>query len=143
MVRSRKSGKYRNVGLLILRIGLGIILIIHGTPKLFGGPEMWTEVGQATQSIGIHFIPMFFGFMAAITEFFGGLFLIFGLFFKPTLSMLIVVMLVATTSSIAAGDNFTSISHSIELAIVFISLLFIGPGKLSLDNRLQSRNHRY
>ncbi|MDZ7716854.1 MAG: DoxX family protein [Balneolaceae bacterium] len=143
MVRSRKSGKYRNVGLLILRIGLGIMLIIHGSPKLFGGPEMWTEVGQATQSLGINFTPMFFGFMAAITEFFGGIFLLLGLFFKPTLSMLIVVMIVATATNIAANDGFAAISHSIELAIVFISLLFIGPGKLSLDNRLQSRSHRY
>lgn len=141
-MRRRNSGTYRNIGILILRVGLGIMMMLHGYPKLFGGPEMWAELGTATQSIGIDYAPVFFGFMAGVTEFFGGLFLILGLFLRPTLVLLVVVMTVAAASHISAGDGFTDISHSIELAIVFVSLLIIGPGEYSLDRKLNSRKRR-
>lgn len=141
-MRRRNSGTYRNIGILILRVGLGIMMMMHGYPKLFGGPEMWAELGTATQSLGINFAPIFFGFMASVTEFFGGLFLVFGLFFRPSLLLLFVVMLVAAASHISAGDGFTDTSHSIELAIVFVSLLIIGPGEYSLDQKLNSRKQR-
>ncbi len=144
MLKNRKRGDYRNIGLLILRIGLGIMFILHGYPKMFGGPEIWTEVGGAMQYLGIDTAPMFFGFMAGVIEFFGGIFLIGGLFFTPTTFCLMLVMLAATAKHIGAADGFASYSHSIEIAIVFLSLLFIGPGKLSLDRKLQAkRNRRY
>lgn len=141
-VRSRNTGYYRNVGLLILRVGLGIMFILHGYPKVFGGPEEWKEIGQVMQYFGIETAPMFFGFMAGIAEFFGGIFLLLGLYFTPSLILLITVMFVAAVSHIQGGDNFSQISHAIELGIVFFSLLFIGPGKLSLDNRLNKRRRR-
>lgn len=142
MMRRRNTGSYQDIGLLILRIGLGIMMMLHGYPKLFGGPEMWAELGTATQSVGITFAPVFFGFMASITEFFGGLFLLLGLFFRPALVLLIVVMIVAAASHLSAGDGFTDTSHSIELAIVFLSMLLIGSGKYSLDKKLNNRKHR-
>lgn len=142
MVRSGRSGLYRNIGLLFLRVGLGIMFILHGYPKVFGGPEKWEEVGQATQYIGLDFAPMFFGFMGGIAEFFGGIFLIFGLFFTPALLMLIAVMIVAAANEIGLGNSFSDIAHPIELAIVFISLLFIGTGKYSLDFKLGARRRR-
>lgn len=141
-MQRRKTDPYKDIGLLILRVGLGIMFMLHGYPKVFGGPEMWAEVGSATQSIGIDFSPVFFGFMAGITELFGGLFLLLGLFFKPALGMLTVVMAVATASHISAGDSFSAVSQSIEIAIVFISLFFIGSGKYSLDRKLKSRSRR-
>lgn len=141
-MRRRDSAPYQHIGILILRIGLGIMMMLHGYPKLFGGPEMWADLGTATQSVGVDFAPVFFGFMASITEFFGGLFLLLGLFFRPALLFLIIVMGVAAASHITAGDGFTDISHSVELAIVFAGMLFVGSGEYSLDNKLNNRSHR-
>lgn len=140
MLNKRKRSDLRNIGLLILRVGLGIMLILHGYPKMFGGPEKWTEVGAAAQYAGIDFAPMFFGFMAGVTEFFGGIFLILGVFFIPTVLFLIVVMFVAAMKQIGVGESFVHYSHSIEIAIVFLGMLFIGPGKYSLDRKLQKRS---
>lgn len=139
----KQSVKLTNLGILILRIGLGIMFIIHGYPKVFGGPEMWKQVGAATQYIGIDAWPIFFGFMAGIAEFFGGLFLLLGLFFRTTLGVLIVLMIVATASHLGQGDSFGLVSHPVELAIVFISLLFIGPGKHNLDSKLLRHKRRF
>ncbi|MGM0547243.1 MAG: DoxX family protein [Bacteroidota bacterium] len=143
MTPIRKRGIYRNIGLLIIRIGLGIMFILHGYPKMFGGPDKWVEVGSAMQFLGMDFAPMFFGFMAGVTEFFGGIFLLFGLFFTPSLIFLFLVMIVATIKNIGSGEEFAYYAHSIEMGIVFMGLLFIGPGKYSLDRKLQKKNRRY
>lgn len=142
MVKRRKSVQYLHTGLLILRVGLGIMFILHGYPKLFGGPEMWARVGATAEIVGIESLPVVFGFLAGVTEFFGGIFLLFGLFFRPALIFLTVVMAVAASTHITQGDPFATVSHSIELGIVFISLLFIGPGRYSVDHKLNARDRR-
>ena len=52
-----KLNKYRDAGLLILRIGIGILFIRHGYVKLSGGPETWTGLGHALSALGIGFAP--------------------------------------------------------------------------------------
>ena len=76
-------GKYKNYGLWIIRVGLGILFIYHGYPKLFGGPHKWEGLGGAMGYMGIHFSPVAWGFLSAITETIGGLLVILGLAFRP------------------------------------------------------------
>lgn len=128
-------GKYRNTGLLLLRIGLGVMFVFHGYPKLLGGPENWTMIGSATQHIGIDFIPVFWGLMAAITETFGGFLLLIGLAFRPVCILLIINLTIASSMHLGQGQGLSGASHAIELAIVFAGLLFIGPGKYSVDKK--------
>lgn len=128
-------GKYRNTGLLLLRIGLGIMFIIHGFPKLAGGPSGWTSLGGSMKVVGINFMPIFWGFMAAATETFGGFLLIVGLFFRPALILLVFTMIIAALVHFGQGEGLQDASHAIELAIVFIGLIFIGPGKYSVDKK--------
>jgi len=127
--------RFRDLGLLILRVGLGVMMALaHGWPKLQGGTETWRNVGQAIGALGIEFAPTFWGFMAAFTEFFGGLLLALGLFFRPATALLLFVMIVAAVMHASAGDSFgQATSRPIELGIVFAALLLIGPGRLSLD----------
>lgn len=126
-----------------MRTGLGILFILKGYPTVFGGPEAWESYGEMMQYVGIEFAPMFFGFIIAIIEFFGGIFLILGLFFTPTLISLILVMIVLVVKEILIGGGFALLSNPIMLAIIFFSLLFIGPGQQSLDNYLKSRRRLY
>jgi putative oxidoreductase len=123
----------RDLGLLLLRIALGIMFMLHGWPKIAGGGEKWTAIGGSMSSFGIEFMPGFWGFMAAFTEFFGGFLFIIGLFFRPVNLLLLLTMIVATAKHAAAGDGFIGYSHALEAGILFFSLLFIGPGRYSLD----------
>ena len=75
--------KYRDEGLLILRIGLGIMFILHGLPKMMGGPEQWAGLGMAMGNLGITFAPAFWGFMAAFAELVGGICLLLGIMLRP------------------------------------------------------------
>lgn len=125
----------RDLGLLLLRIALGIMFMLHGWPKITGGSEKWTAIGGSMESFGINFFPGFWGFMAAFSEFFGGFLFILGLFFRPVNLMLFITMMVATAKHVTAGDGFGGYSHALEAGILFFSLLFIGPGRFSLDEK--------
>ncbi len=127
-------GKYRDAGLLFLRIGLGAAFIIHGLPKLTGGPKLWASLGKNMSELGIDFLPAFWGFMAAATEGIGGIFLILGFCYRPVCLLLTFTMIVATlTLASAKNADFTTYSHPLKMAVVFVSLAFIGPGKFSID----------
>jgi putative oxidoreductase len=127
------SSNFQNFGLLVLRLGIGAAFILHGLPKLAGGPELWAQLGAATGAAGIHFLPAFWGFMAAFAEFFGGVCLIAGLFTRVFSVLLTATMAVAATMHLSKGDDFTVASHAIEMGVVFLSLMFMGPGRISLD----------
>ena len=121
-----------DAGLLVLRIGIGFMFIIHGAPKLFGGPESWQALGEMGMStFGIGFGLSFWGFMAAFAEFFGGLCLIIGFLTRPFAILLFINMFVAAAMHLANGDGFKGASHAIEAGIVFLSLLISGPGRYS------------
>lgn len=132
----RAGYKWRHFGLLLLRVGIGLMFILHGWPKLAGGAERWEMLGQSMQAVGIAFAPTFWGFMAAFAETVGGLLLILGFLFRPACLLLVITMLVATAMHAVAGDGFGGYSHALEAAILFFSLLFIGPGKYSIDHEL-------
>lgn len=127
-------GNYKNTGLLIIRIALGMMFIMYGYPKITGGPEMWKGVGTAMGHVGITFTPVVWGFLAALTETLGGFLLIIGLAFRPTALLLAFVMVIAALSHYKA-EGFMSASHPIELLAVFIGLAMVGPGKYSVDKR--------
>lgn len=129
-------GKYKNTGLLLLRIGLGLsFLLLHGYPKLMGGPTTWKAVGSAMAHVGIDAYPVVWGFLAGLTEALGGLFILMGLFFRPASILLAFTMLVAGLNHLGAGDGILGASHPLELMFVFIALAFVGPGKYSVDKR--------
>jgi putative oxidoreductase len=119
----------RDLGLLLLRVGLGGMFVYHGLPKLLSGPARWETLGRATRALGIDFAPTFFGLMAALAEAGGGLCLMLGVLFRPALALLATTMIVAAATHLDRGDGFGKASHAIEAAIVFASLILIGPGR--------------
>lgn len=126
-------GKYTNLGLLLMRAGVGAMMIVHGYPKLIGGPEKWTKLGASMANLNVHVYPTFWGFMAGAAEALGGLLLILGLAFRPASFLLLFTMVVAAVSHFAKGDDLLRSSHAIELAFVFLGFFFIGPGRYSID----------
>ena len=130
------SYRTRDLGLLIMRVGLGMMFTMHGYPKLMGGAPAWTEIGGVMKLVGINVAPTAWGFMAAASEAIGGQLLAVGLFFRFTCLALFVTMGMATIMHVSKGDNFGGYSHAVESAFVFLGLLFIGPGRYSVDQLL-------
>lgn len=124
--------RHRDFGLFLLRIGIGGMFMTHGVPKLIGGPATWERLGGAMRHLGIDFAPTFWGFMAAFAEAGGGLCLALGVAFRPACALMFATMFVAATKHLVEGDGLGKASHAIEAAIVFLSLLLIGPGSWKL-----------
>lgn len=132
----KSLSQYQDAGLLIIRLGLGIMFILHGQPKLFGGVEAWESLGaKGMGALGVNVAPAFWGFMAGFAEFAGGILLILGFFFRPACLLLLFTMIVAATTHLVGGDGIKVASHAIEAGVVFLGLFFIGPGKYSLDSK--------
>jgi len=126
--------RWKPIGFLILRAGIGSMFIYHGMGKFLAGPDVLAKVGSALSFLGIHSGHYFFGIMAALSEVGGGACLILGLFFLPASFFLFFTMCVASTMHLLNGDGLKVASHAVEAGILFLSLMFIGPGPLALDN---------
>lgn len=127
--------KYRDAGLFILRVGIGICFIAHGWPKI-SNPEGWKGLGSAIGALGFTVpdaIAKGLGFLAALSEFGGGICLILGFLFRPACILMAGTMGVALTMHLKSGDPFLKYSHALESLILFVSLIFIGPGKISIE----------
>jgi putative oxidoreductase len=132
--------RYRDVGLLLLRVGIGLSYVGYGAPKLFGGPGVWEDLGQAMKYLGITFLPTVWGFLAAVSEFFGGMALVVGGLLRPAAFFLVCTMFVATVQHFGRGDGYSGGAfHSIEMGVVCLSLLFMGAGRYSLEGWLTRR----
>ncbi|MDX1763979.1 MAG: DoxX family protein [bacterium] len=128
--------RYRDWGILFLRIGLGIAFLFHGVPKLLGGPGAWAGLGSAAMApLGISFAPAAWGLMAALSETVGGLLLILGLLFRPACLLLAITMMVALNMHVSKGDPFKVYSHAMEAGIVFLALTLIGPGRFVVKRK--------
>ncbi|OOQ61303.1 DoxX family protein [Mucilaginibacter pedocola] len=118
-----------NIALLILRIGIGSMFILHGWPKLQGGPDGWHRLGQNMQYLGINFLPTFWGFMAMVAEFFGGMLLIAGIAVRPAAALMFITMLVAALSNLGKGYGLEGIVEITELGSALLALLIAGGGR--------------
>jgi putative oxidoreductase len=136
----------RDAGLLMLRLTLGALFLwAHGWAKLTGGIDGWRGIGSAMSSVGITFWPVFWGFMATMAETAGIVLFIIGFAFRPACLLVAFTMAIAGVymwhhplKPIGLPDSASlgalgSASHAWELGLVFFSMIFIGPGKYSVD----------
>ena len=129
----------RDAGLLMLRLTLGALFLwAHGWHKLAGGTDLWHEIGGAMKLFGITFWPTFWGFLATMAETAGVVLFMIGLAFRPACLVIAITMAIAGIFSWhhPISKDFGplgSASHAWELGILFFSMMFIGPGKYSVD----------
>lgn len=126
--------QYRDIGLLLLRLGIGTMMVFHGWPKLAGGIHQWEKLGKAMGALlGINFFPVFWGFSAAMVETLGGVLIVIGCCFRPVTILMTFNFIVATVLIYKTSHQFIEWSRPAEMLILFFSLIFIGAGKYSVD----------
>jgi len=125
--------KFRDFGLLLLRVLFGLYLAFgHGLGKITGGPEQWAGLGGTMEIFGLGFAPTFWGFMAAIAEFVCALLVAVGFLTRPAALLVVINMSVAATAHIT-GVIDGGPEMALLYGIAFLSLIFVGPGKYSVD----------
>jgi putative oxidoreductase len=126
-----------DIGLLLLRLVVGLTLAAHGAQKLFGwfgGPGL-DGTGQFFAMLG--FPPgRRHALMAGLAESGGGLSLALGFLTPAAVAIVISVMFVAAMSvHVKKGFFLTNggYEYTLVLSIAALAVAFTGPGSLSVD----------
>lgn len=132
---TRVSPASVDAALFFIRLVVGAAFMFHGWGKI-QSPFSWMPPGSP--------VPGFFQFLAALSEFGGGLALIVGLLARlGALGIVFTMIVAASMHAFVFHDPFvntTGQGGSFELPLVFLSIaVFIvvnGPGRFSLDAKI-------
>lgn len=125
--------KYRETGLLLFRASIGLIFIILIAPVLWSGQGSWERFGSAMHHLDFHSHYRFWGFLGGILGCVGGVLMVFGLFFRIGVLFALAITLVHLVAVWDSHGDFHTRLPALEMAILLVSLLLIGPGKYSVD----------
>jgi putative oxidoreductase len=130
-MRLQFLSKYREVGLLLLRVSLGLLFVYLNAPTLLSGPASWAHLGASHR--GLHSHLQLWGFLEAFLASLGGLLMVFGLFFRIGVLMTFSLSLVHAIAVLKGSVGLHPALSALETCVVLFSLLFVGPGKFSVD----------
>lgn len=123
----------KDLGILILRIGVGALFFHYGFEHLKKGKTEWEWMGSQLASFGITFTPTLWGFFASLIQTCGGLLCIIGLKMRVAALLIACIMLVAIDVHKKKETKTNAIALPITLFITLISLSISGSGRFSLD----------
>jgi len=118
-----------SVGLLLLRVYAGLALMQHGQRKI-ADPFHWMGSGPGKPAAVLQFL-------AAVSEYLGGIALLLGLLTPLAALGIACTMAYATWMHVSRGDPFVGRGASFEPALGYLVtallLMLAGPGAFSLD----------
>jgi putative oxidoreductase len=126
------------LGLLVLRIVLGVIFFTHGYPKIMR-PSL-----DLQQVFTQHGLPAQFVYVAGILEVFGGILLALGLFTRPAALLVTVEMGVTIWKLHSSGGILAVHLYEFPLALgaACLALATVGAGPVSADEGLLGSSGR-
>lgn len=141
------SEKALQVGILVVRVGLGLVMFYYGSQKmlgLFGGAGFGPTLTRFQEGMGI---PPLFGTLAIFAEFFGGLGLMLGFLTRVAAFGVASTMAVATFVSFGRAGGVEALMSGqpqqanqilfpLSLLLAAIGLVLTGAGQLSLDQKV-------
>lgn len=122
---------FEMLGPVFLRIGLAVVFMAHGYPKLFK-KENFLGTAQFFESINIK-PGKFWVIVVGVVEFFGGILLIVGLFTQLVALLLAVDMLVAILKVNFKKGLVGGYEFELILLLSALVLVVLGAGVFSLD----------
>jgi putative oxidoreductase len=129
-----------SLGLLILRLVVGLTMAAHGAQKLFGwfGGYGLQGTGGFLEKLGF-FPGRRNALFAGLAEFTGGLLLALGLATPLAATLIVSVMFVAVATVHLKNGYFNSnqgYEYNLTLAVVALGIAIMGAGAVSLDAAL-------
>lgn len=126
-----------NIGLLLIRLVIGILFIGHGAQKLFGwfGGYGLKGTGGWLESIGMK-PGVTMALMAGLTELIGGILFALGLI-TPLGGIMIAATMVIAIAKVHGANGLWSTSNGYEYNLVLLAvtlgIALAGPGQYALD----------
>lgn len=119
--------------LLLLRMGLGLMMLTHGVPKLMHFTRMAPGFFDPFHVNGYFSLGL-----VVFAEVFCALFLVLGLFTRGFVIPLLIEMIVIILM-VHQHDGFSRQELPAHYLLGFLIILILGPGKISLDRLVSGR----
>jgi putative oxidoreductase len=129
-----------NLALLVLRTGVGAVMLAHGINHIFGGGKI-AGTGRWFASLGMK-PGILHAWLASVTEIGGGALLVLGLLTPLGGAAVVGVMLVALITN-HRGNGFFIFrpgegwEYVMTLTLVGFAVAVLGPGEWSLDHAFE------
>lgn len=126
----RYLDRLQPLALLVLRVVLGVIMIAHGFPKVFGGMSHHVQV---VSGLGL---PGWLAYCSAAAESLGGVLVLVGLLTRLsalaiTIDMAVAIWGVHWKNGLKAEHGY---EFTLSLAAIAFALVFFGAGPISIDS---------
>ena len=121
--------KLQPLGLLVLRLVIGLIMTAHGWQKIHNGP------GHFVQMVHGMGLPEWLGYLAIAAEFGGGILLMLGFATRIAAAFVLVDMLVALFT-VHLHKGLTGQGGKelpLSMAAIAFALILFGAGEMSID----------
>jgi putative oxidoreductase len=135
--KKQEDLKMINIGLLLIRLVVGVLFIGHGAQKLFGwfGGYGLKGTGGWLESIGMK-PGVTMALLAGLAELIGGILFALGLL-TPLAGIIIAGTMVIAIAKVHGPNGLWATSNGYEynliLIVVAIGVALIGPGQYALD----------
>lgn len=127
--------RYRDIGVLLIRLAFGFQLVKVSYLNALYPSDYLPQFIAFQQALGLPF-PTVGSYLAAYTEFLGGLLLILGLWTRWAALLLIINFSVAVSMAhLAISDDYHNTFPAVNLLAVSVFLLLNGPGRYAIDSR--------
>jgi putative oxidoreductase len=129
---------YADLGPLILRIGLGLVMLAHGIPKINPNSPMKGITGLTGFLTQLRVpMPTLFAWVVALLETVGAVLLILGpgtriLAIGFAIDMVVAILLVKIGMTKAPFYGQNGWEFEFSLLIIALALVFLGPGRYAL-----------
>jgi putative oxidoreductase len=123
---------------LVGRFVLGAILLVHGWGKVVPRGSLY-NFAHTVSRMGL---PYWLGYVAAFTEFFGGIALILGLL-TPLIALAVIIEMAVAVLKVHLRHGLTGpMGFELPLTVLALALFLLvdGPGYLAIDQALFRRN---
>lgn len=130
-----------DIGLLLLRLGIGAAVFAHGAQKVFGlwgGPGITAFAGSLS-SYGYQ-QAMTLSWVTGVTELIAGAFVVLGVVTPLAAAAVLAIMINAVLVKLGHGvfvsgsSGGDALEYSVVLGLGAACLVFTGPGRIALDN---------
>jgi putative oxidoreductase len=132
----RYLDRFQPLALLVMRLVLGVIMIMHGYHKVFGG------LHHTAQMVGRLGMPSWLGYLSAFVEFMGGILVLSGLITRCAalaicINLAVAIWKVHWHNGLLGSPEHPGYEFPLALAALAFALMFFGAGPISLDQVLR------
>lgn len=132
----RYLDRLQPLALLIMRLALGAVMLAHGSQKVFGNLHNFSHM---VSGMGM---PAWLAYVAAFTEFVGGILILAGFFTRPVAFAMCVDMSVAIWkvhlhNGLTGSQGRPGYELPLALFSLAFALIFFGAGPIAIDHVLR------